>query len=174
MSFVNALRLVRLLEGGKHKANIIDPNDTNCGIIQSTWEGLGFRGSVFNASDADVASAYHSLWSRGGASVYDSQTGGSRSLFELIPEPVDAFAFQFYINVPPRIFKEALQLALSVPIDGSMGPKTLSALARIDKDNLLYALAHVQKFHYHAVADPAVLQGLLNRVDKSLEFCLDL
>jgi len=170
MSFLKALDLIRLLEAGKHKADANDPNDTNCGIIQSTWEGLGFRGSVFDASDADIANAYSSLWRQGGASVYDPETQGNRSLFELIPEPIDSYCFQFYINLPPRAFRMAFQNALGVKIDGSLGPNTLYALARIDKTSFQNALVVAQRQHYIDKANPAYLNGLLNRVDRSLKF----
>lgn len=171
MSFTTALQLVRVLEGGKHIANDADPNDTNCGIIQSTWEGLGFRGSVLNASDADIASAYNSLWLHGGASVFDPETGGPRGLFELMPDPVDAYAFQFYINIPPGEFRKALQGCLGVTVDGSLGPATLRALALANKTTLLNALEEAQKQHYIDNASEANLPGLLNRVASASKFC---
>jgi lysozyme family protein len=171
MSFVEPLQLVRQLEGGKHKANAADPNDTNCGIIQSTWEGLGYRGSVLNASDGDIANCYHHLWSSGGTSVYDAQTGQSRSIFDMLPEPVDAFAFQFYINVPPGTFRRSLQAALRVTPDGSFGSKTLFALEKMPKEELLARLEMEQRQHYIDKANPIVLDGLLNRVDRAYRFC---
>ena len=171
MSFLIALQLVKLLEGGKHKGDDRDSNDTNCGIIQSTWEGLGFRGSVLNASDADIANAYNVLWRTGGANVYDIETKANRSIFELTPEPVDAFAFQFYINVPPAAFRMAFQAALGVKVDGSFGPITLKALGLMNKTTLLESLRDVQTEHYVDNASETNLHGLLDRVDSAFKYC---
>lgn len=171
MSFLKAFAVVKALEGGKHKANDRDANDTNCGIIQSTWEGLGFRGSVLNASDSDIASAYNSLWTHGGASVFDPETNAPRSLFEMMPEPADAFAFQFYINVPPTAFRKALQGVLGVIVDGSLGPNTLRALAKLDKTVLVNRLEAAQRQHYIDNASEENLSGLLNRVDRAYILC---
>src|SRR5216683_594257 len=167
MSFIKALELVKLLEGGKHKADDRDPNDTNCGIIQSTWEGLGFRGSVLNATEVDIANAYNHLWHAGGAEVFDPATSQRRSIFEMMPEPADTFAFQFYINVPPGSFRKALQGALKVTVDGSLGANTLRALEAISKTALVDALEEAQTQQYIDNASEANIHGLLNRVDKS-------
>lgn len=159
MSFTAALALVRELEGGK----VVDAGGpTNQGITQTTWQALGYKGSVLNATDEQIAQCYHRLWA--GLQVFDTSIGANRSLFEMMPELVDALAFQFFINVPPSAFLISLQAALLTEPDGRLGPKTQIALRTSSKDELARGILCSQILHYVCHSSG---RGLLDRVERA-------
>jgi len=160
MGFVDALALVRQLEGGK---TVDAGGATNQGITQATWAALGFKGSVMNATEAQIAVCYRKLWD--GVKVYDEQTQQNRSLFDLLPDVADAVAFQFFINVPPSAFLASFQAAVLEGPDGKIGPKTQIAMRTSTRDELLRGIMTSQILHYVCHSDSADLPGLLHRVE---------
>lgn len=161
MGFVSALQLVRQLEGGK----TADAGGTNAGITQATWELLGFTGSVMSATDGQIAVCYRKLWDS--VLVFDRQTGSNRSLFEMLPFPADALAFQFFINVPPAAFRASFQAAVLETPDGSIGPKTLVGMNSSSRPELVRGILTAQILHYVCHSDPKFLPGLLARVQSA-------
>jgi lysozyme family protein len=170
VSFAAAKRLTQSLEGGKSD-NPDDPGGaTNQGITQATWQGLGFTGSVLDATQTLLDLAYYKYWA--GLKIYDPAITANRPLFEVAPGPADAVAFQFYFNVPPTAFIKAFQGVVGAKMDGVLGPLTLKALqgwngrgAALSAD-----LLSAQEWHYRGHAKPEFLPGLLNRVEKVREW----
>lgn len=167
MSFTAALSLVRLLEGGKWN----DPKGgaTNQGMTQQTFRDLGFAGDVMTAADAEIAGAYRMLWDA--LKAHDPARLVSRSVFEMLPEPADSVAFQWYINAPVGPFVRALQGVLGLKMDGDMGCKTFAALAAAagqgerQSQTLSNKLLTAQEFYYRGLQSEFE-DGLLARVMK--------
>ena len=170
MSFAIAKQLTMKLEGGKSD-NPDDPGGaTNQGITQVTWQGMGFLGSVLDATQTSLDLAYQLYWRQ--LRVFDGAIHSNRPLLEMAPEPADAVAFQFYFNVPPTAFIKAFQGAVGTKMDGVLGPLTLKALqgwngrgAALSAD-----LLSAQEWHYRGHAKPVFLPGLLHRVEKVREW----
>ena len=146
------------------------PNDpggcTNQGITQVTFTNLGFKGSVLDASDADIAAAYRKLWDD--LKVMDVSKGQPpRPVLDITPEDADSVAFQFYINVPPVAFIRAFQGCIDTRVDGILGAQTWAALQKWNGRgaDLTDRLLHVQKFHYLTGNSP-YKEGLIRRVDR--------
>lgn len=166
MSFVKALQLVRLLEGGKSDLPDDPGGSTNQGMTQLTFEGLGFKGSVLDASNADIAAAYRKLWDD--LKVIDVTRGQPpRPVLDITPENADAVAFQFYINVSRVAFIRAFQGCIDAKMDGILGVQTWAALQKWNGRgaDLTDRLLHVQKFHY-LTGDSPYKEGLIRRVDR--------
>lgn len=173
MAFLDSLKLTEWLEGG-FSDNPADPGGaTEAGVTQHLWAAL--RGpndpaSVRNATPTMIANVYRKLWDS--CKVADSETHSERSIFELLPSPADAVAFQLFINIPWRTFHFALQGILSLRAeadlvcDGVFGPKTFLSLRKWNGAELTEALLNYQTDHYKAEANPIFLHGLLNRVAK--------
>lgn len=170
MSFAVARQLTASLEGGKSDRSDDPGGATNQGVTQATWEALGFAGSVLDATQVGLERAYYLLWRS--LPIYDPEIKHNRPLFEIIPEPADSVAFQFYFNVPPEAFIKAFQGVVGAKMDGALGPLTLKALQGWNGRGgaLGEALLTVQEFHYRRHAKPEFLQGLLNRVEKVREW----
>ncbi len=163
MPFHEAWLLVQRLEGGKADLPGDRGGPTNIGMTQQTWQDLGFGGSVLEASVGQIAAAYKLLWDW--LRIHNPETHLPQSVFELMPGPADAAAFQFYINVPTGAFIKALQGALGVQMDGVLGPLSWTALSLQAGrgEQLAERLLTVQEWYYHSLQSP-FKKGWLNRV----------
>ena len=170
MSFIVALNLVKSLEGGKGN-NPADPGGaTNCGITQTTWEGLGYSGSVYDATPTQIADCYRKFWDS--LRLYNPESRASQSVFELLPEPADSVAFQFHINVPVAPFVRALQGVVGAKMDGHMGPQTWNAInaQRGNGEDLSNSILTAQEWYYRGLRNPQFEHGWLNRVARVREW----
>jgi murein L,D-transpeptidase YcbB/YkuD len=61
-----------------------------------------------------------------------------------MPAGIDLMVFDFSVNSGPRTAVKAVQRLVGVPDDGSVGPMTLTALARADQKSLVNALAQAR------------------------------
>ncbi len=166
MAFIEALILVKELEGGRSQ-NPDDPGgDTLDGITQKTWAEFDFPGSVLDASQADIAAVYRKLWDE--VRIENPETQTRSSLFEVLPAPADAVAFQMHINLPWRASIVILQTAIGATPDGVLGPEVWHKLQHWNGwgEELSNLLLLAQVDHYNKTAKPEFLRGLLNRVTK--------
>lgn len=165
MGWVTALSLVKTLEGGK----VDNPDDpggrTKDGVTQSTFNSMGFKGDVFDATDEQIAAAYYRMWMR--VKVTDPMSREVRSIFGILPEPADAMAFQMYVNIPSH-FARLMQHAAKVEEDGILGPETMRALDNLTPMTLAEAIADAQ-MNWYANVRPhdEFTTGLVNRVLKA-------
>jgi Predicted Peptidoglycan domain len=87
---------------------------------------------------------------------------------------IEAFLRDCVFNRGPGGAAKILQMALGVKVDGAVGPETLAALRRAEKDPArLLAVLRVAREHYEMRVvgrRPEFWKGLVNRWDKSLAF----
>ena len=163
MSFVIALPLVKSLEGPGKAGE-------KWGMTQGTWELLGFKGRVEDASDPDIANAYRMLWDS--LKFYDvTRQPASVCAFSILPEPADSVAFQFFINVPFTAFIKALQGALGAKMDGVLGRESWRAVEGWNGQGMALSekVLTAQEWHYRSGHSPDK-DGLLNRVERVREW----
>ena len=65
-----------------------------------------------------------------------------------LPEHIRLMAFDTAVNQGAGFARRSLQIASSVPIDGSIGPVTLKALSEAPVDTVLHRLAQVRFSRY--------------------------
>lgn len=159
MSFQKAWDLARWLEGGlSDRAD--DPGRlTNEGMTQATWSGLGFPGSVADATPAQIEASFFKLWTL--------VMVGPVHLFDRIPEPADAVAFQLYINLPPAEFIKALQNAVGMMPSGKLDGDIIDAMKDLRGGELARNLLVAQREHYADKAKSVFIEGLEMRAQRA-------
>lgn len=166
MAFADSLALVIDLEGG-FSDNPHDPGgETKAGITQGTWARLKFPGHVRDATREQIASAYRKLWDE--LNIHNVEANCFESVFNVLPEPADAVAFQAFINLPWSTFIKMLQFVLGTKQDGMLGPGSFAALQKYNGRgfDLAGLLLNAQEAHYNETAKPEFIHGLINRVKR--------
>ena len=112
-------------EGGK--AN--DPTDkggkTNFGITQKTYDAYGFKGDVNDLTPEKAKEFYNTY--------YDSFNVDS------YPAEIRDHVFDMFTNHSPQGVAKILQKAAGVKQDGVIGPKTMAALKKVSRQDLVDA-----------------------------------
>jgi lysozyme family protein len=83
---------------------------------------------------------------------------------DALPAGADLMVFDHAVNAGVGASLRLLQAALAVPVDGEMGPHTLTAARRTDADELIRSLSQAQMAFYEAGADVIFKRGQLRRV----------
>jgi lysozyme family protein len=177
MGFAQALKLVLELEGGAAD-NPGDPGgETVSGITRETFvqycaeaDGRGV-GDFPALSATQVAGFYRWYWDQ--ARVFDRESGASRPLLEMVPEPADEALFQWAVNSGWEIALRGLQAALLAAPDGIVGPLTLGALMRFNGRGAALAalILAAQMMHLgdtHDLEWP-FFRGIVDRVERTEE-----
>lgn len=166
-TFKRALGFVFEAEGGYSN----DPDDsggaTQYGITQKTYDRWNlFRGiplrPVSEITHEEAEDIYfHFYWLEGKC--------------DQLPDDVGVAHFDWCVNRGPRGAAVTLQLALGVPADGIIGPKTIAAVAKYEvADLLIRYLTEREKCYKTIVAEKPsqkkFINGWLNRVDKLARF----
>lgn len=68
-----------------------------------------------------------------------------------MPAGIDLMVFDFGVNAGPRTAVRSLQRLVGVKDDGSVGPVTLTALARADRKTLVNAMAQARLAYYQSL-----------------------
>jgi len=107
------------------------------------------------------------------AAEYIAQYTDIVSKWTTVPS-IEAYLRDCTFNRGPGGAAKILQMALGVKVDGGVGPETLAALRKAEKDPArLLAVLRVAREHYElrvAGRRPEFWKGLVNRWDKSLAF----
>lgn len=156
MSWESALSLWSLLEGAWNVVTNPIEGETAGGIVGRyyiLWAARHGRDMTFPPPTEEAHSSflYDEIWTPHHCGAF--------------PDPCDAVAMQCVGNLPWVAGNECLQRALSVTVDGDIGPKTLAAIRLWDARELADRILTEQEAHYISVNGPE-LKGLLNRVSK--------
>lgn len=141
--FRRALKVVLRNEGGF----VWDPADrggaTNLGITQRTYDEWLLR------HDRASRSVEHITEDEAGAIYWSAYW--SAAYCDKMPWPLSLLHFDASVNHGPHEAAKLLQRALGVPVDGIIGPLTLSRCAPAGpRDCFRYLLERA--FHYRAIA----------------------
>lgn len=157
MSFDEAFEYTMDFEGGEKVTN--DPSDpgglTKWGISQRSFPGLNIRDLTEDQAKA----------------IYKTHYWDSMSLDNL-PQRVAIKLFDMGVNIgvrkSARLAQEAFNDYCGVPaltVDGSIGPKTISALSGADEDSYLFMLVHHLSEYYRGLNNPKYIRGWLRRAE---------
>lgn len=140
---------------------------THSGITQKTYDnwrlayGLPMRSVQYLTPEEMYAIYTYEYW---------FPAGGGR-----LPDGLDYAVFQAGVNFGPPQGVKMLQKVLGVTQDGIVGPKTLAAVAAVDKTALIAAFFEEQKARYNLFVqnnpDQIVnLKGWNNRIALAAQF----
>ena len=164
--FDEALRFTLAAEGSGFVDNPQDPGGaTYRGITLRLYRSWACRPYANAAelqalSDGEVQAIY-------GACFWNPVRG------DQLPPGLGLTAFDIAVNEGVREGALALQRALGIVADGSIGPETVAAATRADVTALLHAIAVDQQSYYRSLTTFSVFgQGWLNRVSARLDASL--
>jgi len=123
--FLQALPVILEYEGG-YSNHPSDPGGaTNFGITQATYDSwLGFHKDVREITTAEVEAIYHrNYWVAGKC--------------DALPWPASLAHFDAAVNHGVTQAARVLQKAVSVAVDGQIGPITLAAIDHMDVKQLV-------------------------------------
>lgn len=157
-NFTSCVDFTLAQEGGF----VDNPNDpggaTNLGITLVTlddWENANLPVSAIRTLDRSLAEQiYHkNYW--------------LKMSCDKLPTGVDLMVFDSGVNVGPARAIEQLQDALVVTVDGDIGAKTLTALAKANVHELVSDIALIEQHYYRSLSRfPIFGKGWLARVDR--------
>ncbi len=82
---------------------------------------------------------------------------------DYLPWPINALLFEAAVNVGPSEGVKALQAAIGVIADGSIGPATISAVGHAKTADLVPRFMAKLGVHYASLGKPEFLEGWLFR-----------
>ena len=132
---------------------------TNYGVTQGTYDAWRARKGLPEASVRDISgSEVRSIYEE----VYWRPSGGP-----LLPWPINLLVFDYAVNSGVSRAVRALQLALRVPNDGIVGPKTAAAAAERVRDKEWLGLFLADRVLYMSILSnwPQNKRGWLKRLN---------
>jgi lysozyme family protein len=149
-NFSACLASLLVHEGGftadqRDKGNLLPdgrPGSTNLGVTQATWEAFVGQKVTHDAMRALTPATVGYLYR---ARYWDAVAG------DQLPSGIDYSVFDAAVNSGPKQASKWLQRAANVSDDGSIGPKTLAAVAAMPAHLL------IRKFNEQRLA---FMQGL--------------
>lgn len=160
-----SFELVIKMEGGY----VNDPDDaggeTNLGVTKAAWASYMARpiadGEMRTLTKDTVKPFYKRMY-------WDKLKCDS------LPDGIDYAAFDFGVNAGTGQAAKFIQRAVGAADDGSIGPNTLSYVARMDKHDILEKFTQQKIDFYNAIvarkpSQAKFIRGWLNRVAHSKE-----
>ncbi len=152
--FEQCLAVVLDKEGGFSDHPQDRGGPTNMGITWKTfadWKGIDAAGLSPEGRET-LISDLKALTRREVAEIYRSNYWLPMRCGDL-PGPAALMLFDFGVNAGPRTAVKALQRAVGVTDDGSVGPITLASVRAMDAAKLLEQMVEARLAHYRGLAE---------------------
>lgn len=132
-------------EQGIHLPTKADPNPTKDGVTASTYEALGYKGSVLSMTEDERASIYQHFWDASHSKDVD-QAGKPK---------LAVCHFVTFFNLRPMAATKILQRScgMDTGVDGLWGPNTLGLVRSCDERTALVRYTGGLIRHYRALVD---------------------
>lgn len=177
MSFDSTKHFILVVEGGAYHPHTgdYDPNETNLGVTQTTYDTYRHKKSLALRSVYEMDGFE---WSDIFQSMFWGPIGGSQ-----LPEPLDVVVADAAFNSGPKQALKFLQRAVGVMPDGLWGPATEKAVAGCDPRTTAIRVVGQRARFYRAIynkwvasppesrpLEPPPLQSWQNRLDSLQRF----
>lgn len=161
-NFEAALNHVLASEGGYSN----DPDDhggeTNLGVTKASW--AAYRGRSIPAGEMRALT-------RAMVTPYYRSQYWDKCRCDELPAGLDYAVFDFAVNAGPGRAAKFLQRAVGVADDGSLGPRTMAAVAKADPKETIEQFSEAKASFYKGLVDrdptqAKFIKGWLARVDR--------